>query len=100
MSWREIPLSPVPFQTVSAVVNGQKYTVTVRQMGGFLYTSVSVDGTPVVSNLLAVENGRVIPFAQPVAKTMLYWIDTKGRSHPHYTGLGDRWLLVFEETDG
>lgn len=96
MSWMQIPLSAVPFQTVSAVVNGQNYRVTVRQNGAFIYTSVMVDGVRVVDNALAVARGRVIPFAQTVARTRLYWVDTQGNDRPQYDGLGDRWILVYE----
>lgn len=96
MVWMEIPLSAVPFQTVSAVVNGQSYRITVRQNGSFVYTSVMVDGEKVVDNALAVARGRVIPFAQTVAQTMLYWFDTQGDDRPQYEGLGDRWKLVYE----
>lgn len=99
MTWMEIPLSAVPFQTVSAVVNGQNYRITVRQNGAFVYTSVMVDGEKVVDNALAVARGRVIPFAQTVAQTMLYWIDTQGNDRPQYEGLGDRWKLVYESDE-
>ena len=96
MAWMEIPLSAVPYQTVSAVVNGQNYRITVRQNGAFVYASVTVDGEKVVDNALAVARGRVIPFAQTVAQTMLYWVDTQGNDRPQYSGLGDRWKLVYE----
>lgn len=99
MTWMEIPLSAVPFQTVSAVVNGQNYRITVRQNGAFVYTSVMVDGEKVVDNALAVARGRVIPFAQTVAQTMLYWLDTQGNDRPQYEGLGDRWKLVYESDE-
>lgn len=99
MAWMEIPLSAVPFQTVSAVVNGQNYRITVRQNGAFVYTSVMVDGEKVVDNALAVARGRVIPFAQTVAQTMLYWFDSQGNDRPQYEGLGDRWKLVYESDE-
>lgn len=99
MAWMEIPLSAVPYQTVSAVVNGQNYRITVRQNGAFVYTSVMVDGEKVVDNALAVARGRVIPFAQTVAQTMLYWLDTQGDDRPQYEGLGDRWKLVYESDE-
>ena len=99
MALMEIPLSAVPFQTVSAVVNGQKYSITIRQIGNSLYTSITVDGIRITSNVLAVVNGRAIPFAQPIARTELWWMDLIGVSNPHYDGLGSRWHLVFEEND-
>lgn len=99
MAMMEIPLSAVPFQTVSAVVNGQNYQLTVRQNGAFVYTSLLVDGEAVTNNVQAVAQGRLIPFAQTIAQTMLYWLDTQGYDRPQYQGLGERWKIIFENDE-
>ncbi len=99
MAWLEIPLSAVPFQTVNAVVNGQNYRITVRQLGSEIYTSLVVDDEQVTNTVLAVARGCLIPWSQTIAQTMLYWIDTKGNNRPQYTGLGDRWRLVYEASE-
>lgn len=64
--------------------------------GDFLYSSVNVDGEQVSDNAIAVANGKLIPFPTAVAKTPLYWFDTLGNDRPKYTGLGDRWQIVFK----
>lgn len=99
MARMEIPLSAVPFQTVNAVVNGQNYQITVRQNGAFVYTSLLVDGEAVTNNVLAVAHGSLIPFAQTIAQTMLYWLDTQGYDRPQYQGLGERWKIIFENDE-
>lgn len=96
MTWYSIPVSPVPYQTVSAVINGQNYRLTIRHLGDFLYSSVNVDGEQVSDNAIAVANGKLIPFPTAVAKTTLYWFDTLGNDRPKYTGLGNRWQIVFK----
>lgn len=99
MARMEIPLSAVPFQTVNAVVNGQNYQIAVRQNGAFVYTSLLVDGETVTNNVQAVAHGRLIPFAQTIAQTMLYWLDTQGCDRPQYQGLGERWKIIFENDE-
>ena len=99
MAWMEIPLSAIPFQIVNAVVNGQNYRITVRQLGSEIYTSLVVDDEQVTNSVLAVARGKLIPWFQTIANTMLYWIDTQGNERPQYTGLGDRWRLVYEASE-
>lgn len=99
MSWLEIPLTAIPFQTVNAVVNGQNYRITVRQLGVALFTSLMVDGAQVTSNVIASVNSGLIPHAQTLANTQIYWVDTQGADNPRYDGLGDRWRLIFEAND-
>lgn len=99
MSRKEIPLSAIPFQTVSVVINDQNYRITVRQNGDFLYSSLMVDDEQVTDNVIAVANGALIPWAQTVADTQLYWWDTQGNERPQYDGLGDRWRLVYEDSN-
>ena len=36
---------------------------------------------------------------ETIAQTMLFWIDTQGNERPQYTGLGDRWRLVYEASE-
>lgn len=99
MTTMQIPLSPIPFQTVSAVVNGQNYRVTVRSLGGRLYCSLMVDGERVSDTVAAAAGGKAVPWAQIKANTELLWVDTQGTEAPRYEGLGSRWLLTFEETE-
>lgn len=99
MAMMEIPLSAVPFQVVNAIVNGQSYQVTVRQLGDSLFSSVVCDGESVTDSVAAVANGPLIPWAQTIAQTQLYWYDSQGSDRPNYEGLGDRWRLVFEELE-
>ena len=99
MAWMEIPLSAIPFQIVNAVVNGQNYRITVRQLGSEIYTSLVVDDEQVTNSVLAVARGKLIPCSQTIAQTMLFWIDTQGNERPQYRGLGDRWRLVYEASE-
>lgn len=99
MAWMEIPLSAIPFQIVNAVVNGQNYRITVRQLGSDIYTSLVVDDEQVTNSVMAAARGKLIPWSQTIAQTMLYWIDTQGNERPQYSGLGDRWRLVYEASE-
>lgn len=99
MTIKHIPLSPIPYQTVSIVINGQNYSVIVRQLGSALFSSVFIDGEVVAENVLARAGGRLIPWAQTKAHTQLFWQDFQGNDNPHYKGLSDRWLICYEATE-
>lgn len=97
MAQMYIPLSAVPFQTVSVVVNRQNYRITVRQIGLRVAVSVMVDGVSVSECTITRPGEPIIPWTQTVAKTPLYWVDLQGNEHPQYAGIGTRWLLCFDE---
>lgn len=98
MAEKQIPLSAIPHQIVSAVVNGQSYRVTVRQIGSRLYTSLMVDGVQVADNVMACAGSSIVPWSQTTAKTIPYWVDLQGIEAPQYEGLGSRWILCYEGT--
>ena len=97
MTIRTIPLSQIPYQIVSAVVNDQAFQIEVRQLGGSIYTTTTVDGELIASAVRAVAGGSITPWPSSAVSTQVIWVDTQGDDDPQYGGLGDRWLLGFEE---
>lgn len=99
---QEIPLSPIPYQELMILLNGQNCIITVRQLGLFLYCSLSVDGRKIFSNVICSINARVNVFKSPYFTGILRFYDTQGTERPHYSELGSRWILVYraEELPG
>lgn len=97
MSIRTIPLSAIPAQIVSAVVNEQAFQIEIRQLGGSLFSTTTVDGEIVASSVRAVSRGSITPWPSSVVGTSVVWVDTQGDDDPQYEGLGSRWVLAFEE---
>mgnify|MGYP000006640127 CR=1 FL=1 len=99
MALKYIPLSAIPYQIVSEVINGQNCRITVRQMGTRLFTSLMVDGVEVANNVAARNGQSIVPWTQITALTKIWWEDMQGDEPPQYEGLADRWRLVYEEAD-
>lgn len=99
---QEIPLSPIPYQELSVLLNGQNCIITLRQLGLFLYCSLSVDGRQIFNNIMCSINARVNVFRSPYFTGILKFYDTQGTDRPHYSELGSRWILVYraEELPG
>ena len=92
---QEIPLSPIPYQELSVLLNGQNCIISLRQLGLFLYCSLSVDGRQIFNNIMCSINARVNVFRSPYFTGILKFYDTQGTDRPHYSELGSRWILVY-----
>lgn len=97
MTIRTIPLSAIPFQIVSAVVNDQSFQIEVRQLGAYIFVTTVVDGEEVASSVRAVTGQSITPWPMADVNTSVVWVDAQGNDDPQYAGLGTRWLLAFEE---
>lgn len=99
---QEIPLSPIPYQELSVLLNGQNCIISLRQLGLFLYCSLSVDGRQIFNNIMCSINARVNVFKSPYFTGILKFYDTQGTDRPHYSELGSRWILIYraEELPG
>lgn len=92
-----MPIQPVPAQVFQATLGGQNCSITLQQMSTGLYLSLSINGTPIVSGKYANDRVSLIREAYLGFSGWLYFVDTTGQgSDPYYTGLGSRYLLVYE----
>ena len=108
-----IPLTAVPSQLVSPVLNGQSVTLSIYQLGfpgaQNLYCDVVSNGAPIVNCRLCRAFSGSTTDAPPFLlldagyqgfQGDFLFIDTQGGDDPQYSGLGDRWQLVyFSPTD-
>jgi hypothetical protein len=86
MTLMNIPLQPIPNQSVSFVLNGTPYTIEVNTRLENIYISIFQAGQYVLRN-------RALRAYAPVGFG-LQLADTLGTDDPVYTGLGSRWLLM------
>jgi len=86
MTLMNIPLQPIPNQSVSFLLNGKSYTIDVDTRLENIYISIFQDGEYVLRN-------RALRAYAPVGFD-LQLADTLGTDDPVYTGLGSRWLLM------
>lgn len=93
-----IPVQASANQTLAVTLARQAAQITLRQMGGQLYFSLTVGGVSIVRTRVCRDRQRLLldarykPFAGDFA-----FVDMQGRSDPTYKELGTRFLLFYIE---
>lgn len=92
-----VPLQAISSQTVSVVLGDQNCQITVICRRGWgVFVSIWVDDNPIVYSSLARDRVGLVRYAYTGFSGDLYFADTEGTSDPDYTGIGERWLLVYD----
>ena len=95
MSIETINLQTSASQQFSANLGEQPCTIKVHQRDGDIYVDLYVDSEPVVLGVLARDRVGLTHHAYLPFKGELLFVDTLGSDDPQYTGLGDRWRLLY-----
>lgn len=91
-----IPLDAVASQKVSLQLANQSCRIEVYQKRTGLYLNLFVNDAPVVYGVLCRDRIWIVRGSWQGFTGDLAFIDTQGRSDPDYTGLGARFVLVWE----
>lgn len=90
-----IQLQPVPRQTVQVQLDNQATQINVYQTAYGLFVDVLLNGTAVISGVIAENLNRIIRSAYLGYSGDLVFVDLAGSSDPIYTGIGTRFVLVY-----
>ncbi len=85
-----IPLQKIPNQKVSTTIDNIGYDIELNTRLGNLYISIIKDGVPVVYNRICLNNAFI-------AENFVF-TDMNVNDDPDYTGLNDRFLLVWVDS--
>jgi hypothetical protein len=91
----EIPLRPVPSQTLSVTLNDQAVRLKVYQKRFGLYVDVYVNDALLIGGVAARNRTKIVRDAYLGLVGDFYFTDTRGSLDPDYAGLGDRYRLVY-----
>lgn len=91
----QIPLSSLPAQSLRVSLSGQSMRVDVQQRESGLYLSLYRADTPIVLNRLCRDRTWLIRETYLDAPGDLTFMDLIGQSDPDYTGLTDRFMLIY-----
>lgn len=97
MTQQVISLFQQSKQTVSVTLGGQSCQIdltTYEDVG--MFASLSVSGNPVFLNVPCRDRVGLVRRKYLGFTGELTFMDTQGTSDPQYTGLNDRWLLVYD----
>ena len=92
----QITTSAIPWQEFSVLLDGQMCVIALRQMGGRLYCDLKCNDKNVFTGRICAHGMDINCYNSPDFKGLLFFVDTKGKAHPQYEGLNDRWVLCYE----
>jgi len=90
-----IPLQSLPSQTTSVVLEEKTCLISLYQKDQGLFFDMAVNGEAIVSGVLALDANKLICREYLAFKGNLIFIDTQGNSDPYYTGLSNRFVLLY-----
>lgn len=96
MSLQTVPLSPIPNQSLSLVLNDRNVSIRVRSLGGDTYIDVSCEGVPICAGKLCRDRVLLTPSAQYLGfpDLQLFFADLRGQADPSWQDFGTRYLLL------
>lgn len=94
---RQIPLRPVPSQSLSVVLSGQSCQINVYEKSTGMYLDLFLNHQPIVTTGLCHDRVRLVRESYRGFVGDVTFIDTRGYADPEYTGLGDRFILAYLE---
>lgn len=92
-----IPLIAAPSQSFITVLAGQTCEFTISQKSTGLYMDLTVNRTPILSGIICRDRNKMVRYPYLGFIGDLAFMDTAGLDDPEYTGLGDRYQLMYLE---
>ena len=90
-----VPLKATANQTTLVQLNGQSVQLNVYQKSTGLFMDVLVSNLVIITGVLCRNKRFIIYNGYLGFSGDLMFIDNQGDDDPDYTGLGDRWSLVY-----
>lgn len=92
-----IPIDPIPNQSFDVDLSDQRCRFDFITKGVFLYMNLIIDEVEKLNGVICLNNVDLIKYDDVGFKGKLYFLDTQGELDPIYYGLGDRWVLIYED---
>lgn len=90
-----VPLLSIPSQSTKVVLGGQNCQILINQKPQGIFVDVNTDGVDIVTNVIAHDAVPIVCREYTGFIGNLLFIDTQGNDDPDYTGLADRFSLVY-----
>lgn len=90
-----VPLYAVPNQTFYVPLTGQNCRLSIYQKSTGLFMDVFVDEAPIILGVICQDRNRIVRDLYLGFLGDFAFYDLQGSTDPIYTGLGDRFQLVY-----
>jgi hypothetical protein len=92
---QQIPLQPVPSQTLQVVLANQSCTINVYQAPNCLFMDLLVNDEPVRAGIIAQNLNLIVREAYLGFSGDFVFQDLQGSDDPVFSGLGSRFQLLY-----
>jgi len=94
----QVPLSPIPAQTLAIILGGQNCTIAVYQKGDALYFDLVTDSVTITTTRVCRNKIRLLLSANYLGFVGDFvFVDTQGDTQPQYAQLNTRYVLLYLE---
>lgn len=93
----EIPINAVAYQSVKVPLSGQSVQLDIQQRSTGLYMNIWLNNTMIMAGVLCQNKTWIVRKAYFGMPGDLTFVDTKGDDDPNSSGLGDRFILYYQE---
>ncbi len=90
-----IPTQATPNQNLQVQLANQPCSISIYQEAYGLFLDLYVNNALVIGGVICENLNRIVRSAYLGFVGDLAFVDTQGTDDPIYTGLGDRWQLVY-----
>ena len=91
-----VPLNPIPAQQLSTLLNGQTCQIKVYQKFYGVFVDLYVSNSLIIGGVIAQDMNLIVRSLYLGFVGDLAFVDTQGDDDPDFTGLGSRFLLVYD----
>ena len=92
-----VPIQAVANQTLQVQLGTQACSLNIYQQTYGLYVDVYVNNVLIIAGVIAENLNRIVRSVYLGFVGDFAFVDTQGSSDPIYTGLGDRYQLIYLE---
>jgi hypothetical protein len=92
---QQIPLQAVPNQALTVSLSGQACQLNVYQKTYGLFIDVYINNVLIIGGVICENLNRIVRDAYLGFLGDLVFLDTQGTDDPEYSGLADRYQLIY-----
>lgn len=95
----QVPLTPVPSQTVTVQLSNQNCRINVYQKFYGIFVDLYVENVLIIGGVIAEDRNPIVRSKYLGFNGDLEFFDTVGTDDPEYSDLGTRYLLIYLTAD-
>ena len=92
-----IPTQPIPNQSLQVQLDNQAIALNIYPQAYGLYVDVYLNNALVIAGVIAENLNRIVRSLYLGLSGDFLFVDTQGSTDPVYTGLGNRYQLLYLE---